>query len=291
MTVNLPILLCLFHVALLCVFTKDWVQMTRIQRKHKSSVSTKPRKRQNKAKEKGKVKPVNPGSDSEFGIRVTAESMKRCGGGILDDEIIHKIDLMDSRHTSRSEFDAKWIDGQILAGVTSCDCQDSFTGPTGARAEHDLANVIILDNDSDIPVPCRHSILTCSGCYKWTLAAADFLDDCKHWDATNAPHVLISGPIMDTKTAEAESVAAVASVFYRGVKDSFCKGKFLDANDICRGQAILCKFAAGKQGAWARPILWVVPSGNTVTLNSCQNATALQRKTKIVELEVLPLPL
>ncbi|KAJ7158277.1 hypothetical protein C8R43DRAFT_948585 [Mycena crocata] len=247
------------------------------KRKHKSSVSTKPRKHQNKAKAKGKVKAVDPGSGSEFGIRVTAESMKRCGGGILVDEIIHKIDLMDSRHTSHpplgSEFDAKWIDGQILAGVTSCDvCRHHpvknrsrrtdkesrrskvgpvKTGPRGSRTRYkgkgrglwlQLVRCALLyaqcpnfrielkktecrgeqspqENErkytdiwrSRIRWRTKSSVMD-DGCYKWTLAAADFLDDCKHWDATDAPHVLISGLIMDAKTAEAKSVAAVASV-------------------------------------------------------------------------------
>ncbi|KAJ7149328.1 hypothetical protein C8R43DRAFT_952158 [Mycena crocata] len=176
------------------------------KRKHKSSVSTKPRKRQNKAKAKGKVKAVDPGSDSEFGIHVMAESTKRRGGGILVDEIIHIKSVPES-----------WDVPPLLNRVAYC--QDSFTGPTGARAERGLAKVIILDNDSDIPVPCRLSILTCSGCYKCTLAAADFLDDYKRWELW------------------------MHHIFYRSVKDSFCKGKFLDANDICRGQAILCKFS------------------------------------------------
>ncbi|KAJ7182639.1 hypothetical protein C8R43DRAFT_1116274 [Mycena crocata] len=232
------------------------------KRKHKLSVSTKPRKRQNKAKAKGKVKAVDPGLDSEFGIRVMAESTKRRGGGILVDEIIHiksvpeswdvppssnhvvyVLDLSDTLELLRNGAKTLIVDGFIKK-----ECQDSFTGPTGARAERGLAKVIILDNDSDIPVPCCRSILTCSGCYKCAFATADFLDDCKHWDATDAPHVPISGPIMDAKTAEAKSVAAVASVFYRSVKDSFCKGKFLDANDICRGQAILRKFSTRSMG-------------------------------------------
>ncbi|KAJ7159803.1 hypothetical protein C8R43DRAFT_1124172 [Mycena crocata] len=208
--------------------------------KHKSSVSTKPRKHQNKAKAKGKVKAVDPGSDSEFGIRVMAESTKRRGGGILVDKIIRIESVPES-------WDVPPSCG-VLDGFIKKEHQDSFTGPTGARAERGLAKVIILDNDFDIPGPCRRSILTCSGCYKCTLAAADFLDDCKHWDATDAPHVPISGPIMDAKTAEAVSVAAVASAFYRSVKNSFCKGKFLDANDICRGQAILRKFSTRSVG-------------------------------------------
>ncbi|KAJ7081898.1 hypothetical protein C8R43DRAFT_965548 [Mycena crocata] len=183
------------------------------KRKHKLSVSTKPRKRQNKVKAKGKVKAVDPGSDSEFGIRVMAESTKRHGGGILIDEIIHIKPVPESWDVPPSSNRVAY-------------CQDSFTGPTGARAERGLAKVIILDNDSDIPVPCCRSILTCSGCYKCTLAAADFLDDCRRWDVTDAPHVPISGPIMDAKTAEAESVAAVTSA----------------------GQAILRKFSTRSVG-------------------------------------------
>ncbi|KAJ7171887.1 hypothetical protein C8R43DRAFT_944427 [Mycena crocata] len=187
MTVNLPILLCLFHVALLCVFAEDRVQMT--------------------------------WNRNQSLIHQSANT-----------SYLYQPSLANVKIKRRQK------------------CQDSFTGPTGARAERGLAKVIILDNDSDIPVPCRRSILTCSGCYKCAFAAADFLDDCKRWDATDAPHVPISGPIMDAKTAEAESVAAVASAFYRSVKDSFCKGKFLDANDICRGQAILRKFSTRSMG-------------------------------------------
>ncbi|KAJ6540912.1 hypothetical protein B0H10DRAFT_2137966 [Mycena sp. CBHHK59/15] len=105
---------------------------------------------------------------------------------------------------------------------------------------------MILNDDSDEPVLCRRSTLTCSGCYKCTLASDDFLEDCRRWDDTDAPHSLISAPIMTAKASEANSVAAIASAFYRGVVETYCKGQHLDSDIPCGGRAILRKFSQGK---------------------------------------------
>ncbi|KAJ6571009.1 hypothetical protein DFH09DRAFT_412890 [Mycena vulgaris] len=123
------------------------------------------------------------------------------------------------------------------------ECQDSFLGPTGSTAEKGLAKVIILDNEI---IPCRRSNLTCSGCYTCTLASDNFLDDCKRWNSTDEPDLRLSAPIMAAKASEANSLAAVASAFYCGVAETYCKGQCLDSGIPCGGRAILRKFTQGK---------------------------------------------
>ncbi|KAJ6609718.1 hypothetical protein B0H10DRAFT_1954356 [Mycena sp. CBHHK59/15] len=51
---------------------------------------------------------------------------------------------------------------------------------------------------------------------------------------------------MTAKASEANSVAAIASAFYRGVVETYCKGQHLDSDIPCGGRAILRKFSQGK---------------------------------------------
>ncbi|KAJ7042144.1 hypothetical protein C8F04DRAFT_1252128 [Mycena alexandri] len=47
---------------------------------------------------------------------------------------------------------------------------------------------------------------------------------------------------MAARTAEATSVAATASAFYRSEMAQYCKSQFLDSEQRCGGHAVLRKF-------------------------------------------------
>ncbi|KAJ7278722.1 hypothetical protein C8J57DRAFT_1465066 [Mycena rebaudengoi] len=249
------------HVDLPCAYVEDRDQRVHSasepesntpKRKRKSSATVRPRKRQYAPKDS-----TESNSDLETGIRVTAKSHKRRTGGIVVDEVIHiesapeSWDVPPLSNRVAYILDLNATPGLLkfgnktltVDGFVKKECQDSFTGPTGAKGERGLAKVIILDNDTDEPVACRRSTLTCSGCYICKLAADDFLSDCQRWEETDKPHLRVSDPIMTAKTAEAGSVAAVASAFYRGIIETLCKGKFLDSDTICGGRPILRKFS------------------------------------------------
>jgi hypothetical protein len=93
--------------------------------------------------------------------------------------------------------------------VLIAQCQDAWMGPTGSTAEKSLAKLVIFDSDE--PVLCRRSNLTCAGCYNCLLAADDFLDNCQRWDQTDEPHLNVSAYVMAAKAPESTSVAAVTS--------------------------------------------------------------------------------
>ncbi|KAJ6612225.1 hypothetical protein B0H10DRAFT_1952502 [Mycena sp. CBHHK59/15] len=247
------------------------------KRKRKANGKVKPRKRASTSTNKGKGKAADSDSDAEQGIRVTAKSERRRTGGMFVDEVIpitlvpeswdvpaatnrvaYILDLSGTPKLLQSGRKTLTVDAFIKKEVfefslsifgsipDNIQCQDSFTGPTGSKSDRSLAKVMILNDDSDEPVLCRRSTLTCSGCYKCTLASDDFLEDCRRWDDTDAPHSLISAPIMTAKASEANSVAAIASAFYRGVVETYCKGQHLDSDIPCGGRAILRKFSQGK---------------------------------------------
>ncbi|KAJ6591919.1 hypothetical protein B0H10DRAFT_2233105 [Mycena sp. CBHHK59/15] len=251
---RLKIIIHQYHMALLFVSVAAAPQMipplnltTILPNGNRASTST----------NKGKGKAADSDSDAEQGIRVTAKSERRRTGGMFVDEVIpitlvpeswdvpaatnrvaYILDLSGTPKLLQSGRKTLTVDAFIKK-----ECQDSFTGPTGSKSDRSLAKVMILNDDSDEPVLCRRSTLTCSGCYKCTLASDDFLEDCRRWDDTDAPHSLISAPIMTAKASEANSVAAIASAFYRGVVETYCKGQHLDSDIPCGGRAILRKFS------------------------------------------------
>ncbi|KAJ6555805.1 hypothetical protein B0H19DRAFT_1261963 [Mycena capillaripes] len=220
------------------------------KRKRKITTKSKPRKRVFKGAESD--------SDSELGIRVTAKSEKRSKGGIFVDQLIYLDGPLESYNVPASTNRVAYImdirdQPELLTvgpkqltvdGLLKKECQDPVLGPTGAKAVKTLAKVVILDSDE--PILCRRSYLTCSGIYKCTLSATDFLDNCRRWDDTDETHPLVSAPIMEAKASEATSVAALASAFYRGVTSTYCKGKYLDSEIACGGRAIIRKFSQGK---------------------------------------------
>ncbi|KAJ6569913.1 hypothetical protein B0H10DRAFT_2238127 [Mycena sp. CBHHK59/15] len=231
---RLKIIIHQYHMALLFVSVAAAPQMVysssepdddTSKRKRKANGKVKPRKRASTSTNKGKGKAADSDSDAEQGIRVTAKSERRRTGGMFVDEVIpitlvpeswdvpaatnrvaYILDLSGTPKLLQSGRKTLTVDAFIKK-----ECQDSFTGPTGSKSDRSLAKVMILNDDSDEPVLCRRSTLTCSGCYKCTLASDDFLEDCRRWDDTDAPHSLISAPIMTAKASEANSVAAIAS--------------------------------------------------------------------------------
>ncbi|KAJ7505079.1 hypothetical protein B0H11DRAFT_1980187 [Mycena galericulata] len=230
------------------------------KRKRKGASILKPRKRPSSSRSKGKAKATDTGSDSEQGIRVTAKSKKRRTGGMFVDEIIHLTAALESYDVPASTHRVAFIldlsdTPELLSagrklltvdGFIKKECQDSFSGPTGSTSERSLAKVIILNEDSDEPVLCRRSTLTCSGCYKCSLAANDFLESCSRWDNSDETEGTVFAPVLAAKALEASSVAATASAFYRSVIGTFCKGQFIDSEIPCGGRAILRKFSQGK---------------------------------------------
>ncbi|KAJ7148363.1 hypothetical protein C8R46DRAFT_1044904 [Mycena filopes] len=228
------------------------------KRKRKANTDSKPTKRQSK-RSKGKERAVESDSDSEQGIRVTARPLTR-KGGIFVDEVIHlesglesyRIPALGHRIAYLLDLSATpqllHVDGHLLTldAYLKKECQDAFMGPTGSKAQGKLAKVVIFDRDSDDPVLCRRSTLTCNGCYTCSLAANTFLDNCNRWDDTEETHLQISAPAMAARAAEATSVASTASAFYRSATSRYCKSQFIRTDDECGGRAVLRRFRGGK---------------------------------------------
>ncbi|KAJ6451028.1 hypothetical protein C8R45DRAFT_946435 [Mycena sanguinolenta] len=222
--------------------------MQRLKRKRKTNALSKARKRPLMSKNKGKDKAHESDSEPEQGIRVTARSEKWRTGGMFVDEVIyfnsvlesydipalaHRVayilDLTDTPELLQTGRKQLTVDGLIKK-----ECQDSFLGPTGSKAQKSLAKVVILDDDP-----------TCS------LASDDFLDDCLCWEDKDQPHTLVVEPIMAAKASEATSVAAIASAFYCGIIETYCKSEYLDSEITCGGRAILRKSWQGKMNGKA----------------------------------------
>ncbi|KAJ7702531.1 hypothetical protein B0H16DRAFT_1639892 [Mycena metata] len=219
------------------------------KRKRKASTSA-PRKSR-----KGEGRAV---SEADSGIRVTVGKGK--AQGLYVDEVVeiqsapeywcvlqsdarraYIVDLTGSPECLESTNAPLTVDGFIKK-----QCQDSMTGPTGARDEGKLAEVLILNPGEGIP--CRRSNLTCGGFYTCSFAEQGHPRGCARWDDDSED--VIAAPIRAAKSAEAKSLVAIAMQFYESVMSKHCNGA-VEEDFPCGGHAVLRKFLKGRSNGKA----------------------------------------
>ncbi|KAF8149747.1 hypothetical protein K438DRAFT_1988768 [Mycena galopus ATCC 62051] len=159
---------------------------------------------------------------------------------VLDDCVAYILDVSDTPECLKFRNKVLTVDGMIKK-----QCQDSLTGPTGSSKLSNLAQVLILEDDNDMPVvvDCRRSNLSCGGFYTCSFADEAYLENFERCETDSKD--LISAPIRAAKTAEAGSLIAIATEFYQSVHSKYCQGTTGDSDFACGGHAIMRKYSEG----------------------------------------------
>ncbi|KAF8174828.1 hypothetical protein K438DRAFT_1771414 [Mycena galopus ATCC 62051] len=162
---------------------------------------------------------------------------------VLDDCVAYILDVSDTPECLKFRNKVLTVDGMIKK-----QCQDSLTGPTGSSKLSNLAQVLILEDDNDMPVvvDCRRSNLSCGGFYTCSFADEAYLENFERCETDSKD--LISAPIRAAKTAEAGSLIAIATEFYQSVHSKYSQGTTGDSDFACSGHAIMRKYSEVIQG-------------------------------------------
>ncbi|KAF8146377.1 hypothetical protein K438DRAFT_2093770 [Mycena galopus ATCC 62051] len=162
---------------------------------------------------------------------------------VLDDCVAYILDVSDTPECLKFRNKVLTVDGMIKK-----QCQDSLTGPTGSSKLSNLAQVLILEDDNDMPVvvDCRRSNLSCGGFYTCSFVDEAYLENFERCETDSKD--LISAPIRAAKTAEAGSFIAIVTEFYQSVHSKYCQGTTGDSDFACGDHAIMCKYSEVIQG-------------------------------------------